>query len=177
MKKVKFSIVLLVFIGLFLSSCSHRILDFTVVSSKNIDLSHAASFERGGVRQSGVDKVHIIIFVPTGTINLKEALDVAIEKTPGCVALVDGVIRSKYWWIPFIYGQSSYTIEGTPLIDTKLLANNTNKELPTYSIITLDKKLEIKSVERVSEEKYITTKNKMDKNLTKTQFKNSIEIN
>ena len=35
--------------------------------------------------------VHWIIFIPTGTVNIKEALDKAIESTPG-VALLDGVI-------------------------------------------------------------------------------------
>ena len=62
----------------------------------------------------------IIIIIPTGVPNAKQALDRAIESIPGAVALVDGVLTNKYWYIPYIYGQSSYIVEGTPLIDTKV---------------------------------------------------------
>jgi hypothetical protein len=36
-----------------MASCTNRILDFTMVSSKNIDLSRGASFERGKSRVTG----------------------------------------------------------------------------------------------------------------------------
>jgi hypothetical protein len=104
-----------------LSGCTHRYIDFTAISSKNIDLSRGAEFVRGDARVTGTDKAHIIIFIPTGQPNAKEALDRAIESTPGAVALVDGVVSNSFWWIPYIYGQSSVVVEGTPLIDPRLL--------------------------------------------------------
>ena len=103
-----------------LSGCSQRLLDFTIVSSKNIDLSKGADFKRSPTRVTGEDKKGIIVFVPMGQPNAKEALDRAIEKVPGAVALVDGVITQKWWWIPYIYGENAYEVEGTPLIDPNL---------------------------------------------------------
>lgn len=155
------------------SSCSHKVLDFTLISSKNVDLSKAASFLRGKNRVEGKDKVHWIIIIPTGTVNIKEAIDRAIESTPGCVALLDGVIYTKFWWIPYIYGQQSATIEGTPLIDPSLAYNLT--EIPTYGKIELNKKGEIKSVENILSTEYYALKDKIVKDSKETRFKNSTE--
>ena len=104
----------------FAIGCTTRLTDFTIISTKNLDLSRGASFKRGGGRVEGEDKVHIIVFIPTGTPNMKEAIDRAIESVPGAVALVDGVVSSHAWYIPYIYGQSRYLVEGTPLIDPAL---------------------------------------------------------
>lgn len=174
MKNLQFTLLTLSIVALIFSSCSHRVLDFTLISSKNVDLSKGASFERGKSRVEGKDMVHWIIFIPTGTVNIKEALDKAIESTPGCVALLDGVIYTKYWWIPFIYGQQSATIEGTPLIDPSLAYNS--DEIPTYGKIELDKNGEIKSVENISSTEYLALKDKIVKDSKETKFKNSLEI-
>jgi hypothetical protein len=106
--------------ALVLAGCSQRIVDFTVISSKNIDLSRGADFKRSSTRIKGEDRKHIIIFIPTGIPNAKEAMDKAIESVPGAVGLVDGVITQHSWWIPYIYGQSWIEVEGTPLIDPLL---------------------------------------------------------
>ena len=96
---LKNRLFVLSFTALMFNSCTQRILDFTLVSSKNIDMSKAASFVKGNTRVKGVDMVHIIIFIPTGAINIKEAVDKAIESTPGCVALLDGVIYTKFFFM------------------------------------------------------------------------------
>lgn len=106
--------------GAFLSGCSQRVLDFTVVSSKNVDLSKGADFKRGTTRVRGEDKRDIIVFIPTGHPSAKEAMDRAIESVPGAVALTDGVITTSSWWIPYIYGQTKVEVEGTPLIDPNI---------------------------------------------------------
>jgi hypothetical protein len=111
---------LAIFAMIMLTSCSHRITDFTIISSKNIDLSRGAEFKRAHVRSSGIDKVHVIAFFPTGIPNAKEATDRAIEGTNGAVALLDGVIVRHSWYIPAIYGQEWIEVEGTALIDPKL---------------------------------------------------------
>ena len=49
---------------------------------------------------------------------MKEATDRAIESVPGAVALVDGVVYARGWW--FIFGESTYIVEGLPLIDPSL---------------------------------------------------------
>ena len=103
------------------SGCSTRITDFTFISSKNIDLSRGADLKRSAVRVKGEDRKSIVIFIPTGTPNVKAALDKAIESTPGAVGLADGVITLNSWYIPYIYGESWYEVDGTPLIDPVLL--------------------------------------------------------
>jgi hypothetical protein len=100
-----------------LPACSQRMVDFTVISSKNIDLSRGADFKRLPTRIKGEDRKSIIIFIPTGIPNAKEAMDNAIESVPGAVGLVDGVITQHSWYIPYIYGQNWIEVEGTPLID------------------------------------------------------------
>ena len=111
---------IIMLIAVAMSSCTTRIMDFTVISSKNVDMSDMGTFKRTTVRQEGVDKTHIILIFPTGTPNGKEAVDRAIEKVPGGVALVDGVLSQGFWWIPYIYGQTWYEVEGTVLVDPKL---------------------------------------------------------
>ncbi|MCU0858149.1 MAG: hypothetical protein MUC65_07090 [Pontiellaceae bacterium] len=111
---------LLGLIGLASVGCTTRLTDFTVISTKNVDWSRSQSFTRSPARVQGVDLTHIIIFIPTGVPDMKEAIDRAIESKPGSVALVDGVVYAKSWYIPYIYGRSSYVVEGSPLIDPAL---------------------------------------------------------
>ncbi|MCX6967266.1 MAG: hypothetical protein NTZ46_05700 [Verrucomicrobia bacterium] len=101
-----------------LTGCTTRLTDFTIISTKNVDLSVIGRAKRGAARVEGKDLAHIIIFIPTGVPNMKEAIDRAIESVPGAVALVDGVLYQKFFWIPYIYGQTAYVVEGTPLINT-----------------------------------------------------------
>ena len=121
-KKMCLLLVVASFMCLFSTGCTQRMIDFTISSTKNVDLSNAASFKRGTVREEGIDTKHIIIIFPTGVPNMKEAVDRAIEKVPGGVALVDGVISHKYFYIPYIYGQNSFVVEGTVLIDPTVAA-------------------------------------------------------
>ncbi|MCX7082533.1 MAG: hypothetical protein NT008_04155 [Methylococcales bacterium] len=119
MKKI--IIIIITICMALVSGCSTRITDFTFISSKNIDLSRGADFKRSTVRVKGEDRKSIVIFIPTGVPNVKEALDKAIESTPGAVGLVDGVITHYSWYIPYIYGENWYEVDGTPLIDPVLL--------------------------------------------------------
>lgn len=113
------TLCLLVIASAGLVGCTNRICDYTLLSSKNVDLSKAAQFKRGPNRVTGESLQTIIIFIPTsGAPNMKEAVDKAIESVPGTIALVDGVVYAENWW--FIVGQGGYVVEGTPLIDTSL---------------------------------------------------------
>ena len=106
-------------------SCTSRIVDFTILSTKNIDLARMNSYERASGRTEGEDTKHIIIVFPTGNPSVKEAIDRAIEAVPGAVALVDGVVTSKFFYIPYLFGASTYVVEGTPLIDPQLASIGT----------------------------------------------------
>jgi len=112
------------FISLFamvLAGCAQttRIGDFTIISSKNIDLSKGANFKRGTNRVVGKDLIHGGGFRGPAAPNMKTAIDRAIESVPGTVALVDGVISQVMGSFSF-----GYMVEGTPLIDPSLLENS-----------------------------------------------------
>jgi len=150
MKKILLSITFAVVV-LSLSGCVTRFVDFTIISSKNVELSSFPQLERLSTRVSGKDSVHWIIIIPLGVPNAKEALDRAIESVPGAVALVDGVIYQKFWWIPYIYGKQSYIVEGTPLVDPKLAMS----DLPgQYLVTTVDKDGMPKQTESITKEDY-----------------------
>ena len=142
-----------------LQGCTNRVTDFTIISSKNVDLSQIAKYQRGDERVTGEDIAHIIIFIPTGIPNLKEAIDRAIESVPGAVALVDGVVYMTNFNF-LIYGQSKYTVEGTPLIDPLKLS-----ELPSKNIVVSYNNNSNKfEVQYLSSEKFEILKSKLEKN-------------
>jgi uncharacterized protein YceK len=168
MKKITF----LLLTCILFSSCAHRITDFTIISTKNIDLSKASTFTKGKSRNEGVDKAHIILFIPFGRPHLKEAIDRAIESTPGAVALVDGVVYSKSWWA-ILYGQSKIIVEGTPLMDPSLASN---EEVPEYSIAKLDKDGEVREIAEITKEEYLEIKDGIVKDLTSRNFGSTSEL-
>jgi hypothetical protein len=92
--------------------CTTRIGDFTVISTKNC----AVAVEKSGQRVEGEDSVHIILGIPTGTPNLKTAVDNAIQKGGGD-CMIDAVIEAR-WWTAILYGQSGIAVTGT-VINTK----------------------------------------------------------
>lgn len=117
-------------LGLSVVGCATRITDFTLLSTKNIDLAKASNFKRASNRAVGEDKVFILIFIPFGQPHVKDAVDNALKDVPGAIALVDGVVRTKGWW--FIFGESGIVVEGTPLIDPSLAS----ADLPSNHMIS-----------------------------------------
>lgn len=100
-----------------LSSCSTRVFDCTLYSTKNVDLNRPQGYHVDkSVIVEGKDKGHIICFIPTRNPNIKEATERAMAKAgPKCVALSDVKADSSSWWIPYIYGQTSVTVQGHPV--------------------------------------------------------------
>lgn len=89
----KFILFMLVVIAVVLSSC--RVTDFTVISSKNVDLNVNKDAAR----------------VKAWGWTVKDALDKAIEKSgSGNNALIDGVIYQRFF---------GYSVKGTPVKITK----------------------------------------------------------
>ena len=152
----------------FLSSCTYRVVDFTIISSKNVDWTKSSTFVKGRDRIEGQDQIHYILFIPTGIANIKEAMDRAIESTPGCVALLDGVVLNKYWIIPGLYGNQRMVVEGTPLIDPSL--SNNLGEIPTYGKIILNRDGEVEEVSSITEMEYNSYKDKLTKQVKEHRF-------
>ncbi|HVO22361.1 MAG TPA: hypothetical protein VMW56_01890 [Candidatus Margulisiibacteriota bacterium] len=98
-------------LALLVCGCSVRMLDFTLLSSKNVEMRIPP--EAKGKRVTGTDMV-VVVLLPFGIPNLKEAVDRAIESAgPGYDALIDGVVYNEQY--AFLIGQVGYKVEGTPV--------------------------------------------------------------
>lgn len=115
MKKVLFLSIYM----FLLSGCVHRIGDFTVASTKNMDIKRTLHRVDESERVKAKDMTHIILFIPTGQPNMKEAMDNAIEQRSGAVGLSNVTVKNGFWWIPYIYGQSWFEVEGNPVYEAK----------------------------------------------------------
>ena len=112
MKKI--ALPILVVCTMALSSCTTRLIDFTVISSKNVTLR--LPNDAKGPRTEGKD----IKWLLCGNVpNIKAATDNAIENAgPGYDALIDGVLSYKN-----MYLKGGYIITGTPIKTSKLKAS------------------------------------------------------
>jgi hypothetical protein len=98
--KVKKLLILVLMLGA-LSSCSVRLVDFTVISSKNVSLD----IDRANGKKVKAEKTY---FLGIGW-NIKDAMDKALEDAgKEYDLLIDGVVR--YGSYPFI---ATVTVEGT----------------------------------------------------------------
>lgn len=102
------SLLIIAIAAMTLSSCSFRLVDFTVISSKNVNLD----IDRAqGVKTEGKKSY----FLGIGW-NIKDAMDEALEEAgPEYDMLIDGVVR--YTSYPFVSG---VTVEGTA-VSTKAM--------------------------------------------------------
>ena len=94
MSKIQKSVVCSIFIVALvfsLMSCSYRLGDFTILSTKNYNVE--AEYKKVG-RFEGKDSVFVIFGIPFGQPNIENAVDEAIEKGKG-VYLTDAVLELK----------------------------------------------------------------------------------
>ena len=95
-----------------ISGCSLRLADFSVISTKNVNLDKVdldAMPQTKGVR--GVDSNFMFLFIPFGFPHIENAIDEALEKGGGDV-MIDTVLYSKGWSILLI-GQNTLEVKGT----------------------------------------------------------------
>ena len=100
-------------LGIGLAGCSQRIGDFTVISTKNTEIG--ASYVRSTLddkKSVGIDSKPIIVIIPMGTPSIKDAVDRALENS-GSQVLTDVVVYYDYFYIPYVYGEFKYRVEGT----------------------------------------------------------------
>jgi len=108
------SIIIILIFTILSSSCSVRVADLTLISTKNIDLSNAKFDMRKGRRTKGEScAIALLGLIPLGIPNLEEAVDDALNKGNGNV-MVDQVtyIKNAYF---VIASQSCIEVEGTVL--------------------------------------------------------------
>ncbi|GMO50538.1 MAG: hypothetical protein Ta2G_08140 [Termitinemataceae bacterium] len=151
----KLGLMLVVLFALMTVGCATRLGAFTVISTKNIDWSRAGEFKRHNKKVEGKDMYHIIIFIPTKfNVTIEDAVDNALGKVPGAIALVDAVLRVKSFYIYLLYGQGGYYIEGTALIDPRLAAAD-NKDESSYLVFYTEDGKDFKKKE-VSQDEYLS---------------------
>lgn len=92
----------------FLGSCSTRLVDFTVISSKNHSLQIDKSI---GIPVKGTSLGFLMIGV-----SIKDAMDKALQKAgPEYDLLIDGVVRLEDYFL-----LSGYSVEGMAVNSAKL---------------------------------------------------------
>ena len=92
-----------------LTGCSTRLGDFTLLSTRNVDLDGDYVLVERNVK--GADVIPIVILFPIGTPNLENAIDDALKSVGGDL-MIDAVLKYNYWYIPYIYGVQRYSVEG-----------------------------------------------------------------
>lgn len=117
MKKIVQSIAVAA-LTLAMTACSTRVADLTVASTKNLNFQSDALVL--GNRVQGSDGAHLILFIPTGQPQVKEAVDNAIEQDRCVVGLADAVMNYDFFLIPILGGSFAYTVEGTQIIDKNI---------------------------------------------------------
>lgn len=105
------------FMFMVLSGCTDRLGDFTMISTKNVDLSDAEVNLSKGRRATEDDCKPVVIIFPIGRPDLKEAVDSALEEGQGNL-MVDLVVYSRWWYVPPIFGLRCMVAEGT-VVDIK----------------------------------------------------------
>ena len=94
-----------------ISSCSYRLIDFTVISSKNVSLKIDKT---QGIRVSGSSNGLLGIGV-----SIKDAMDKALQSAgPEYDLLIDGVVKINDYFIV-----AGYKVEGTAISTSKIKAS------------------------------------------------------
>ena len=91
---------------------SQRIGDFTLLSTKNVDISEMEKYERVGSRQDARDMKNSFQLYVGSVPSMEEAVDNAMEQIPGCRALVDVSVKAVSRAF-----SAGYEIEGECLVD------------------------------------------------------------
>ena len=103
--------VMLVAVVTALSSCSQRLIDFTVISSKNVSLNFDKS-------QGRITSGTSMGFLGLGA-NIKDAMDKALSTAgPEYDILIDGVVRVNDYFLV-----SGFKVEGTAISTSKMKAS------------------------------------------------------
>lgn len=92
-----------------LTGCTTRMIDFTAISTKNVEIQGVR-----GARVKGEDiQKNFLIFSFGSTVpTIKGAVDKAIE-FGGCDLLMDGVIYTRTAGFPLLYMEHGFLVEGT----------------------------------------------------------------
>lgn len=114
---MKHKLTVLAAAALLLCSCTTRLMDMTIATTKNIDLNNVNQYATlPNARVKGEHNTHIVTIIPLGYPSVKEAIDRAVEQNgSNCVGLSNVVFYESSWYIPLLYGRITITAEGDPI--------------------------------------------------------------
>ncbi|MDA9556616.1 hypothetical protein N9R79_03815 [Vibrio sp.] len=99
---------------LLLAGCSNRIAEYSVVSTRNIDMKNENYLE--GQRVVASDSSPVLLY-PVGLPSIQEATNRAIDSDQCAVGLTNVTIDKEQFF--FVFGYNAYHVEGNLLIDTR----------------------------------------------------------
>lgn len=111
--------VFLLLLSVLFCGCRSRVGDFTLITTKNIDLTTFSSHrEESGERVTGEDAQFFFFGIPTDfyhICNIKEAVDDALDKKNSYM-LIDATIYYERFWIPLCWwGYEKFEVTGVPI--------------------------------------------------------------
>jgi len=114
----------MIILMLVLAGCTQRMIDFSIISSKNVMIPTTAR----GSMTVGEDWFYNVLGIPIRGLqpSLEETVDRAIEAAgPEYGALMDGVPYSK-WWYGVVCAGSGYRVKGIPINTKAAVSQNPN---------------------------------------------------
>lgn len=103
MKKNLLPLLLLIFSG-----CATQVGDFSIISTKTIDMD--GEYELVGRDVKGTDMRPIILYFPSGTPTIEGAINNALVSVDGDI-MTDATVTFNLWWLVY-YGEQRYIVVG-----------------------------------------------------------------
>jgi hypothetical protein len=150
--RLEMLVVILVF-GAVLTGCATQIGQFTMATTKNVDLSRLGQFNRTSREVKAQDSTVYILGFKVKTAKMNAALDKALARIPGAVALIDVRISTKSTSL-ILVRFDSYIVSGTALVDPQIVSGGSSNENP--QLVAFSEEGEIIEVVAITQEEYDT---------------------
>ena len=144
-----FILILISLVLLFVVGCSTRMGDFTILSSKNVDIG--GKYKKLE-RHSGSDITPYILFFPIGEPNLEEAVDECLEIGQGDL-LTNVLVETSSWWA-ILYGQQIITVTGD-VWEKASMSELNEKSTELYELVSDEKGLRLICVDDKTKVVYV----------------------
>jgi len=137
-----------------LSGCATQIGQFTMATTKNVDLSRLGEFTRTTREIKAQDSSIFIFGIQVKTAKMQAAMDKALAKIPGAVAMVDVRISTKSTSL-IIVRFDSFIVSGTALVDPKIVSAETSEKNEQPQLVKFTEEGKIIETVVLTNEEYI----------------------
>ena len=141
MKKILAILVMGAFALTVFDGCSQRVGDFTLISTKNVDIG--GKYKKLDNRFTGSDSRIMILYIPLGFPNLKTAVDRCIESGKGDL-LTNAVIEYNTWTVILVSGLT-YEVTGDVWVKASL-SDLSNPGVEVFQLTVKAEGLELMSM-------------------------------